>query len=55
METIAAGRTLTATEQPKELSKIGQWMKEHPHGLDVVITDPRILDGLSIFDILNKN
>ena len=52
---MTAGKTSTATEQPKELSKIGQWMREHPHGLEgVVITDPRILDGLSIFDILNN-
>ena len=37
--------------QPKELSKIGQWIREHPQGLDgVVITDRRILYGLSPFD-----
>ena len=38
-------------KQHKELSKIGQWLREHPHGLDgVVITDRRILNGLSPFD-----
>jgi hypothetical protein len=38
-------------KQPKELSKIGQWLREHPHGLDgVVINDRRILYGLSPFD-----
>ena len=38
-------------KQPKELSKIGQWLREHPNGLDgVVINDRRILYGLSPFD-----
>jgi len=38
-------------KQPKELSKAGQWFRDHPHGLDdVVIHDRRILNGLSPFD-----
>ena len=42
---------VTIEKQPKELSKIGQWLREHPHGLEgVVINDRRILYGLSPFD-----
>jgi len=38
-------------KEPKRLSKAGQWLREHPRGLDgVVINDRRILDGLSIYD-----
>jgi len=45
-ETVVKGK-----RQPKELSKIGQWLRDHPHGLDgVVINDRRILYGLSPFD-----
>ncbi|MDR0828908.1 MAG: hypothetical protein LBN95_02200 [Prevotellaceae bacterium] len=41
----------SAATQPKELSPIGRWRREHPHGLEgIVINDPRILDGLSIYD-----
>ena len=41
----------TEYQEPKRLSKAGQWMREHPHGLEgVVINDRRILDGLSIYD-----
>jgi hypothetical protein len=41
-------------EKPKKLSKAGQWMRDHPNrGDDVIITDPRILDGLSIYEILD--
>ena len=43
--------TVKEEKQPKELSKIGQWLRDHPKGLDgVVITDRRILYGLSPFD-----
>jgi len=38
-------------EQPKKLSKAGQWLRDHPNGLGgVVINDRRILYGLSPFD-----
>jgi len=38
-------------KQPKELSKAGQWLRDHPHGLDgFVVNDKRILYGLSPFD-----
>jgi hypothetical protein len=38
-----AKATLKA-EKPKKLSKLGQWMREHPHGLgDVIIYDKSIL------------
>ena len=51
METTTASSNSTA--EPQKLSKIGEWMRKHPHGLEgVVVADPRILDGLSIFDIL---
>ena len=41
----------TECQEPKRLSKAGQWMREHPRGLEgVVINDRRILDGLSIYD-----
>jgi hypothetical protein len=49
----AKTRKITNTEyqEPKRLSKAGQWMREHPNGLEgVVINDRRILDGLSIYD-----
>ena len=43
--------TAVIEKQPKKLSKIGQWRRKHPHGLDgVVINDRRILYGLSPFD-----
>ena len=38
-------------KQPKELSKAGQWFKDHPNGLEgFVVNDRRILYGLSPFD-----
>jgi len=43
--------TVVKEKQPKELSKAGQWRKEHPNGLDgFVVNDRRILYGLSPFD-----
>ena len=53
METMTASRNLTVATEPEKISKAGQWRRAHPRGLEgVVITDPRILDGLSILDIL---
>ena len=45
-------KTTEKGEKPyEELSPIGKWMRDHPNGLEgVVITDRRILDGLSPFD-----
>ena len=41
----------TEYQESKRLSKAGQWMREHPRGLEgVEINDRRILDGLSIYD-----
>jgi hypothetical protein len=41
----------TEYNEPKRLSKAGQWLRKHPNGLEgVVINDLRILDGLSIYD-----
>ena len=38
-------------QQPKELSKAGQWMRDNPNGLEgFVVNDRRILYGLSPFD-----
>ena len=38
-------------KQPKELSKAGQWLRDHPNGLEgFVVNDKRILYGLSPFD-----
>jgi len=38
-------------KQPKELSKIGQWRRDNPNGLEgFVVNDRRILYGLSPFD-----
>ena len=46
-----ASQLSTTTAGAKKLSKIGQWRRKHPRGLDgVVINDRRILDGLSPFD-----
>jgi len=43
----------STAEMPQKISKIGQWRRKHPRGLEgIVINDPRILDGLSILDIL---
>jgi len=44
-ETVVKGK-----KQPKELSKAGQWFRDHPHGLEAIINDRRILYGLSPFD-----
>jgi len=42
---------VTEKKESKELSKAGQWFREHPRGLEgVVINDRRILYGLSPFD-----
>ena len=55
METVKAKtkkKTAVKEEkQPKELSKIGQWLRDHPHGLEgFVVNDRRVLYGLSPFD-----
>jgi hypothetical protein len=49
---LKTGNTAQAEyQEPKRLSKAGQWMRENPRGLEgVVINDRRILDGLSIYD-----
>jgi hypothetical protein len=36
----------------KKLSKAGRWMRTHPKG-DMIINDPRILHGLSIYEIFD--
>jgi hypothetical protein len=40
--TKAASGKVTAEEKPKKLSKLGQWMREHPKG-DMVIHDRSVL------------
>ena len=53
METLKTNRFPSSSDVVQKISKIGQWRRKHPHGLEgIVINDPRILDGLSIFDIL---
>jgi hypothetical protein len=37
-------------EKPKKISKLGQWMRDNPKG-DMIVHDPRVLDGLSIFEL----
>ena len=44
-------KTVKEEKQPKELSKIGQWLRDHPNGLEgFIVNDRRILYGLSPFD-----
>ena len=53
METLKISRFPSSSDVVQKISKIGQWRRKHPRGLEgIVINDPRILDGLSIFDIL---
>ncbi len=51
-ETQTKKKTAVRKEkQPKELSKIGQWLRDHPNGLEgFIVNDRRILYGLSPFD-----
>jgi len=51
-KTTTKKKTVVRKEkQPKELSKAGQWLRDHPHGLEgFVVNDRRILYGLSPFD-----
>ena len=44
-------KTTEKGEKPyEELSKAGQWLRDHPNGLGGSVTDKRILYGLSPFD-----
>jgi hypothetical protein len=39
-------------ENPKKLSKLGEWMRAHPKG-DMIINDERVLYGATIYEVLN--
>ena len=51
IKTKTQKETAVKEKQPKELSKIGQWLRDHPNGREgFVVNDRRILYGLSPFD-----